>query len=286
MPNIGETVTVSLGSLRICVNAAFFVGDHLTCPSVTAPYAGTVKRAKTGEIWTLLGPGLAAALLAGAAPAGCAKGVADDGDAGFGGLPAHASDGDDSDEDADAPAQDDADAADADAGGEDDAGTEPEPGGEDGEPGGDDGPMPPPEDPPPGDPPPEDPPGGGAAGDCCEVQATPGCIDAAISTCVCDTDAFCCETEWDAVCVSMVDTEGCGQCAEQPEPPADPPPADPPPVDPPSLDSPCCVPQPGPGCGEDPGLEACVCGADPFCCEVLWDDACLETAHLFCDACC
>lgn len=43
--------------------------------------------------------------------------------------------------------------------------------------------------------------GGGGGGACCMVQAGPGCVDAAIEGCVCLFDSFCCDTQWDDVCV-------------------------------------------------------------------------------------
>jgi hypothetical protein len=39
----------------------------------------------------------------------------------------------------------------------------------------------------------------------------------------------------------------------------------------------CCEAMLGPGCAE-PELEACVCDADPFCCEEQWDEACVDIA--------
>lgn len=36
----------------------------------------------------------------------------------------------------------------------------------------------------------------------------------------------------------------------------------------------CCSSNEGLGCGE-PEVEACVCAADPFCCEYGWDAACV-----------
>lgn len=39
----------------------------------------------------------------------------------------------------------------------------------------------------------------------------------------------------------------------------------------------CCEAMLGPGCGE-PELEACVCEADPFCCEEQWDETCVDIA--------
>jgi hypothetical protein len=41
----------------------------------------------------------------------------------------------------------------------------------------------------------------GGGGDCCAVQAVPGCSDPALEACVCAFDDFCCSTQWDDVCV-------------------------------------------------------------------------------------
>ncbi len=35
----------------------------------------------------------------------------------------------------------------------------------------------------------------------------------------------------------------------------------------------CCIDHAGPGC-TDPDIEACVCGEDPLCCSIPWDDVC------------
>ena len=43
----------------------------------------------------------------------------------------------------------------------------------------------------------------------CEPSSDPGSNDAAITACVCEVDAYCCETAWDAVCVDEV-TNDCG----------------------------------------------------------------------------
>lgn len=47
----------------------------------------------------------------------------------------------------------------------------------------------------------------------------------------------------------------------------------------------CCAPNNAPGC-PDPEIEACVCVMDPYCCDVVWDDACVEIATWSdCEAC-
>ena len=47
---------------------------------------------------------------------------------------------------------------------------------------------------------------------CCEAHPEPGCDSPSIETCVCLVDPYCCDTEWDRVCVDEVTSEGCGLC--------------------------------------------------------------------------
>jgi len=47
---------------------------------------------------------------------------------------------------------------------------------------------------------------------CCEAHPEPGCDSPTIETCVCLVDPYCCDTEWDRVCVDEVTAEGCGLC--------------------------------------------------------------------------
>ncbi len=51
-------------------------------------------------------------------------------------------------------------------------------------------------------------------GTCCEAttSATKGCSNATVQACVCAKDAFCCESQWDQVCVGEVASFGCGMC--------------------------------------------------------------------------
>jgi hypothetical protein len=46
---------------------------------------------------------------------------------------------------------------------------------------------------------------------CCEIGG-PGCDDAKVRDCVCVVDPYCCEVEWDALCVQEVEAFGCGAC--------------------------------------------------------------------------
>ena len=137
---------------------------------------------------------------------------------------------------------------------------------------------------------------------CCVPHETSGCVDSQVADCVCDVDDFCCEHSWDAVCVSLVESQGCGTCAT-----------------PPCGDTVCdalggencstCPADCGACCGDgwcqanqgetchscesdcgtcgdccsvgltggcdDADVAACVCDLDPFCCQNLWDVACV-----------
>jgi len=79
---------------------------------------------------------------------------------------------------------------------------------------------------------------------------------------VCGSDPYCCTTSWDGVCVGEADTL-CGAG--------------------------CSV-----GCAHDKciegsaltiGCDPCVtdiCAADPFCCNTLWDSACVNAVFFVC----
>lgn len=58
--------------------------------------------------------------------------------------------------------------------------------------------------------------GGNTLGNCCEAHAETGCEVTEVSDCVCASDAFCCEMEWDANCVMEVNQLGCGECVLPP----------------------------------------------------------------------
>lgn len=94
--------------------------------------------------------------------------------------------------------------------------------------------------------------------DCCTVQASPGCTDMGIQTCVCGQDPYCCNTQWDAVCVGLVGTTLCGASCM-----------------PDDADGPCCSANGTPGC-EVNTVESCVCTSDPFCCDTEWDAMCVD----------
>ena len=157
-------------------------------------------------------------------------------------------------------------------------------------------------------------------GDCCSVQETPGCADPKVEKCVCEFDSFCCNVEWDALCVGEA-IQFCGAVCKEKQKELMPgkkkgddkkddgkkddgkkwdgkkwdgkkgdgkkddgKKGDP--YDPTECFSGnCCVPRNEPGC-EVPEIEACVCENDPFCCGVYWDVLCVGDAITKCGAKC
>ncbi|MBM4353519.1 MAG: hypothetical protein FJ109_06930 [Deltaproteobacteria bacterium] len=122
--------------------------------------------------------------------------------------------------------------------------------------------------------------------DCCAPHEGPGCADEAIQKCVCAQDAYCCETAWDDVCVGEVEGFGCGVCGSI-EPVCGDTVCDPaetcescPDDCGPCVAGACCEPHDAPGC-DDPGISACVCAKDPFCCETAWDALCVSEVEDF-----
>ena len=103
-------------------------------------------------------------------------------------------------------------------------------------------------------------------GSCCEPNGSPGCDDADCCNIVCAADPFCCATEWDSICAGEAE-DLCGDLCGG---------------DPPADCGNCDAPTGGPGCS-DPTCQAIICGMDPFCCDVEWDQICADEAVLFCD---
>ena len=52
---------------------------------------------------------------------------------------------------------------------------------------------------------------GASPGDCCRPHGAPGCLDADVEACVCESDAYCCDEMWDMLCVQHVHN-ACGGC--------------------------------------------------------------------------
>ena len=109
---------------------------------------------------------------------------------------------------------------------------------------------------------------GGATGHDCCVPGDAGCDTPAVQACVCADDSFCCETEWDAMCVSKVGSLLCAAACN-----------------PDDGDGPCCVENTDGGC-EVNTVEMCVCAQDPLCCSSAWDEFCInEIAEFDCGMC-
>lgn len=60
--------------------------------------------------------------------------------------------------------------------------------------------------------------GGVDLGNCCLPDGSAGCEVPEVQDCVCEADAFCCDTMWDATCASQVESLGCGDCNFPPMP--------------------------------------------------------------------
>ena len=103
-----------------------------------------------------------------------------------------------------------------------------------------------------------------SGGDCCTPHDLPGCDDVAIDDCVCAIDSYCCDNEWDGICVSEAQYACMAACG----------------LPPPNMGD-CCMDQPGPGCG-DMVVTDCVCQLDPECCLFPWDDNCIDVAVGLC----
>jgi hypothetical protein len=120
------------------------------------------------------------------------------------------------------------------------------------------------------------------ADSCCTAHDTPGCFDWEIETCVCNSNPYCCEMEWDSVCVGFVTQLGCGECVPHSETDCSN-----------GLDDDqdglldcmdddcageetcaCDQAHDSPGCS-DSSIEACVCDFNSYCCEAEWDSVCV-----------
>lgn len=111
-------------------------------------------------------------------------------------------------------------------------------------------------------------------GNCCSVHGGPGCDVAACQACVCGIDAPCCQSGWDATCVSEARAECAESCPCEPLPTETPAPT-------PTPGGDCCTAHAGPSCDDSP-CRACVCGLDPECCESVWDSTCASEASQEC----
>ena len=102
------------------------------------------------------------------------------------------------------------------------------------------------------------------SGDCCDPNGTPFCDDALCCDLVCQSDPFCCESEWDDTCAGSAGelcdcsgggNEGCGEAGT----------------------GDCCEATGTPFCDDQVCCDA-ICWADAFCCEAEWDIECADMA--------
>ena len=136
-------------------------------------------------------------------------------------------------------------------------------------------------------------------GDCCAAHNGPGCNDDPCQSCVCDADQACCANAWDQFCLNLAGDTCATSCSCAPtQTPTTTPssaptstPTGPPPTAT-STGAPtatpggdCCTAHGGPGC-DVVECQSCVCGADSFCCAILWDDRCLVDAVNTCASGC
>jgi len=100
--------------------------------------------------------------------------------------------------------------------------------------------------------------GGSEAGNCFLANGTPGCQDEDCCKTVCDADNFCCDVEWDSLCVdTALDLCGNAACPGEGD---------------------CFSANGTPGC-EDETCCNIVCSIDPFCCDSEWDGICADEAN-------
>lgn len=106
-----------------------------------------------------------------------------------------------------------------------------------------------------------------APASCCVPGAAPGCAEAPVAACLCELDPFCCSRRHDALCVREA-ISSCGLRCEPPLPVSD-----------------CCSASSTPGCSSAPVL-SCVCEIDPACCQLRFDQSCVNLAAARCGATC
>lgn len=102
------------------------------------------------------------------------------------------------------------------------------------------------------------------AGDCCTAHAAPSCSDSNCCCTVCNVLPFCCEISWSAVCAQAA-AELCGGCPTCGDP----------------ASGGCFEEKDTPGCDQTACCVA-VCADDSYCCDVAWDQLCVDEAALLC----
>lgn len=117
-------------------------------------------------------------------------------------------------------------------------------------------------------------------GACCTEHPETGCELPAISDCVCAAEPSCCNDEWHQGCVDAVDAYGCGVCPPDPSDTTDPDTG----IPPDNTES-CCSTHASTGC-EYEAIADCVCAENPACCDIAWDEECIDAVGaLGCGVC-
>lgn len=119
--------------------------------------------------------------------------------------------------------------------------------------------------------------GGGGGGSCSHSECTEGAaLTTGCSSCVdtvCGADPFCCNNNWDGICVQKAE-DMCGNtCNGGSNPP---------------VQNGCVHPECSTGVKLDPSCSSCatsVCNADSYCCDVTWDSICVDAANTLCGGC-
>jgi len=106
--------------------------------------------------------------------------------------------------------------------------------------------------------------GAATSGSCFLVHANPGCNNADCCATVCDADPFCCDNNWDSICVDEAQ-ELCAGCGS-------------------TTSGSCFVTHANTGCN-DGDCCAMVCDIDTFCCATSWDSICVGEAQELCAGC-
>lgn len=133
---------------------------------------------------------------------------------------------------------------------------------------------------------------------CCAPHDAAGCDEAAVAACVCAAAPECCTFHWDAACVDAAMSSCAPTCMPDPAEgttgptsnedsgPIDTGNVDGSTGDAPPNDGPCCEQvEFGAGCS-DAMVTECVCGIDPYCCEMAWDNYCVAEAAQSCQVDC
>ncbi len=105
---------------------------------------------------------------------------------------------------------------------------------------------------------------GDLVSNCCETSPLPTCSVPEVDECVCDLDPYCCEIDFDGLCV--MEAVECGaDCG--------------------TNEGSCCETAEEGGCGDEE-VEDCICAVDAQCCLSGYDQLCIDQAVASCSLQC